>query len=347
MASSPSPSSPSPLSDEVRALVAARDWAAVAERLRGTPVEALLDDPEIALHLADACRRVGEIERSLDVGRGVEAHVRRSGDHRLLLRILNVVGMTLFEGGDPAEAERYFSELLASASEWADEESAARAANNLGVLANVRGRRDLALTYYQRALAAYQRLGYPRGLAQTHYNLGISYRDLGFDREADAHYGRAVALAEASDSEDVVALAEMERAVLRARAGDGQLADSMARRALARFERIGDPTGAAQAVRVLAAAARAGGRDDAAAHHLDRAFAAARRYSDPLLRAEVQRDRGLLFRDLGRTAAAREALRDALEQFTRLGAEADVELVERHLAETGAPEPEVGADSPA
>lgn len=340
----PPPDTLSALAAEVRDLVAARDWKTVAERLRPLAEEEPLSDPETAFYLADALRRVGETARALEVGRRVEAHVRRAGDHRLLLRTLNVVGMALFEAGRPADAEQYFSDLLASATEWGDEESAARASNNLGVLANVRGRRDLALTSYQRALAAYQRLGYTRGLAQTHYNLGISYRDLGFGGEADAHYARAVEYAEASESEDVVALAETERAVLRARSGDGLLAESMARRALARFERIGDPTGAAQAVRVMADAARVNRRDDLAAEYLERAYLATQAYPDPLLRAEVQRDRGLLFRDRGRVAAARDALADAEAHFRRIGAEAEADAVATHLRELPLPEPGAGAD---
>ena len=82
----------------------------------------------------------------------------------------------------------------------------------------------------------------------------------------------------------------------------------MATRALERFTRLGEPLGRADALRVLAAAARASGRDEAAAPFLDDALEIARAHSDPLLMAEVQRDRGLLLRDQGDADAAREAL---------------------------------------
>ncbi|HEY0154239.1 MAG TPA: hypothetical protein VGB92_19665, partial [Longimicrobium sp.] len=58
-------------------------------------------------------------------------------------------------------------------------------------------------------------------------------------------------------------------------------------------------------------------------------------HEDALLRAEVQRDRGVLLRDRGRVAEAREALEDALEHFGRLDAAEDVEVVRGLLEGVG------------
>lgn len=323
----PSASPPLPSLDHARGLRAAGSWTALVQMGERAGEERLLEEPELAFLFALACRVVGRPGKALEVAGRVEPLARRRGDRWLLAEVVNLLGIALWETGRVDDAEARFAELLEAAAEWHDEESSARASNNLGVLANVRGRRDLALSYYQRALASYHRLGNVRGVAETHHNLGISYRDLGFDREADHHYGRAVELAEGGGIEDVVALAETERAMLRARAGDGRLAAQMGRRALARFRALSDPTGAAQAIRVLAAAARAEGEDDAAERHLDEALAIAREHSDALLHAEVQRDRGMLLRDRGDRAGAREALLDSVARFEQIGAAAEAEAV--------------------
>ncbi|HEX7241765.1 MAG TPA: tetratricopeptide repeat protein [Longimicrobiaceae bacterium] len=312
--------------EEVRALAARREWQRIVERVSALP-DGGEGEPEVAFHHADALRRVGRTGEALAISERLETPVRQRGDRRLLVNLVNLVGICLFELGRSAAAEERFGELLELAGEAGDEEFAGRACNNLGMLANVRGDRDRALAWYARAVASYQRLGYTRGLAQTHHNLGISYRDLGFDREADAHYLRAMELAASAESEDVVALAETERAVLRARGGDGALARTLALRARGRFEQIGDPLGRAEATRVLALAARADGRDDEAAAHLEEAFEAAGAASDPLLRAEVQRDRGLLLRDRGEAGAAREALADSAAGFETIGALAEAAAV--------------------
>jgi tetratricopeptide (TPR) repeat protein len=319
--------------DEARSLAARRDWRALAEWGASLGEPALVAEPEAGYLYADACRRLGDPAAALRVIALLEPRVRQAGNHPLLRRVVNLAGMTLFEAGRPAQAEERFAELLELAAEDGDDEFAGRACNNLGMVANLRGRRDAALTYYVRALASYRRVGWTRGLAQTHHNLAISYRDLGFDREADANFRRAIDLAALSDTEDVVAMAETERALLRARSGDGRLAEEMARRAAERCRQMGDPVGVGHAVRVMAAAARADGRDADAEQRLDEALAVARAHSDVLLSAEVQRDRGLLLRDLERTFEAREALLEAVAGFDQIGATAEAEALRAILAE--------------
>jgi tetratricopeptide (TPR) repeat protein len=95
---------------------------------------------------------------------------------------------------------------------------------------------------------------------------------------------------------------------------------------------VGDPVGQAEALRVQAGAARAQGRDDEAEASLDQVLAAARQHGNALLLADVQRDRGLLLRDRGRTAEAREALLESAEQYEMIGAAAEAGAV-RMLAD--------------
>jgi len=326
------PASPALSLEEARALRAAGQWQALVERGDALAEDDRVGEPELGLHHAVAVRRVNQTRRALDLAGRLETEVRRRADARLTIEVVMLIGAALWDSGRVDEAEQRYGEVLALAAAHENDEAAANASNNLGILANVRGRRDLALTYYQRALASYQRQGNPRGLAHTHHNLGISYRDLGFDREADDHFRRAVDYAELSDTPDVVAMAELERAMLRARGGDPTLATEMARRARDRFEAIGSPVGVADAERVLALAKRAEGDDDEALAHLDRALATARAHDDALLHAEVQRDRGTLLRDRGDAAGAREALADGVEHFERIGAAAEAEALRVMIA---------------
>lgn len=315
-----------------RELVARREWRALAERASLLEREQLRADPELGYHCANAWMRTGAVQPALELARAIEPRLRLNGDRRLGLQATNLLGALLFEAGLTSEAEDRFGELLERATEGQDDELAARASNNLGVLANVRGDRERALTCYQRALASYQRLGYIRGLAQTHYNLGMAYRELRFAEEADAHYGRAIGFAEQSGSEDVIGLAESDRGLLCVESGDPEKGEALARRARDRFAALGDPIGAAEALRVLASAHHSLGRPADAQQLLDEALATARSHANPLLVAELQRDRGLLLRHLGDESAAREAFLDALDHFTRLGATADAAAT-RQLAD--------------
>jgi len=317
------PSSPLSIA---RGFADARDWRGLVEWGASLP-DVHAEDPEVGYLYADACRRTGDTATATEVLARVEPRVRQGGDRHLLRRTVNLAGITEFEAGRVPQAEQRFLELMEIASAEADDDFMARACNNLGAVANLRGQRELAIPYYTRAMAAYQRAGRVRGLAQTHYNLGLSFRDIGYAADADAHLRRAMDFAAESETEEVTALAEVERANLRVRAGDGALATELARRALERFERIGDPTGAAQAIRIVGLAALAQGDEAEAQARLDEALEIARAHEDALLRAEVQRDRGLLLRDRGEGDAAREAFADAIEHFRQIGAAAEAEAL--------------------
>jgi tetratricopeptide (TPR) repeat protein len=322
-----SASDPAETLEQARSLAAARDWAGLAALTQALPQEQLRAAPELGYLCADALHRTGMALAALDLAQAVAPALRAGGDRRATLRLQNLIGAILYEAGRLDEAEHHFSALLDDATRWQDDEFVARASNNLGVLANIRGQREVALTCYERALAAYQRLGHMRGLAQTQYNLGISYRDLGQAEEADARYRKAIHYASRSGSEDVVALGETERAALRIAAGDGSLAEQWLGRAQLRFETLGDPVRRAEVLRVRAGAARVRGEASAARQHLEEAFGVAVSQTNLLLRAEVQRDRGLLLLELGMADEARAALLDAAESYERMGAAAEADAV--------------------
>jgi tetratricopeptide (TPR) repeat protein len=320
------------LMDRARSLAQSRRWAELARLADECTPDEIMGAAELEYLLADALRRTGRTDEALTLAGRAETGAGRLADRRLVLRAINLLGMLAYESGRVAEAEARFDRLLERASEWGDDEFVARASNNLGVLANVRGERELALTFYQRALAAYYRLGHSRGLAQTHYNIGISYRDLGFLEDAERHYTGAIRYAGMADSDDVIALAETERALLRVAEGDGPLAESLALRALRRLQRMGDPVGGANAVRVLALAAEARSDSDTAMSRLDQALTITLQHPDLLLSAEIQRDRARLLAAAGDAVAATAALREALDAFTALGASAEAAATRDLLA---------------
>lgn len=320
---------PLPPLAEIRALAQKREWRSLADHLSALPEDVLLEAGELAFLYADACWRVGEPERAVEVASRLERRARRLGDRVLVLNVQNVIGMALFELGRTQEAEDRFAMLLEYAVAWRNEEFAARAANNLGVLANVRGRKEEALSCYQRALAAYQRLGYARGLAQTHHNLGIAYHHLGFLQEAEAHCRTAIDLAADAESQDVIALAQVEIASIRVEAGDGRLAETLAQRALQLYEGLRDPLGRADALRVLAGAARARREFDLATERLESALAIAEEHTELHLLGEIHRDRAQLLRERGDAAGARSAYSVAADYFMRFGAQTEAWEMER------------------
>jgi tetratricopeptide (TPR) repeat protein len=309
------------LLERARALNEARDYPSLVEFLRGLSEEDRLRDPELGFLLADVLRRVGEGAEALEVLVGLSDVLGRRGNHRLHRRRLNLLGTLHFEQGRIDEARDAWSRQVRDSSSSGDDEFLARANNNLGILATMATSWAVALAHYARAVAAYQRLGYRRGLGQSHQNLGITYREMGFGRESARHFQQAIHFA-SPDSEDEVARAEQERALLLLIEGDVRLAQATALRAMGRYRRLEDPVGQGEVERVLGLVALGSARLQDARRHFDTALGLAEQAHAVLLVAETLEGRAALGRYTGDHALETESATRAEEIFLSLGAPA-------------------------
>ena len=242
----------------------------------------------LAFWLADAWRRLGKQPAALQLVQKFAAASRRSGIPRLELDRLNLEGMLRFETGDTLGAEASWRELLARADSERSDDFTARANNNLGIIYTLQARTAEAVMCYQRALTAYQMTGARRGLAQSHQNLGITYRDLNQFDEADNHFVEAIRFARESDSTDELGRAEYERALLIYIARrDAGLARVTVDRAMGRFTSLNDPVGVSDAVRVRAMIELGEGNLQDARTNAEDALAGARRVGHVLLEGEL------------------------------------------------------------
>jgi tetratricopeptide (TPR) repeat protein len=197
----------------------------------------------------------------------------------------------------------------------------AHATNNMGAIANIRGRRDEALALYQLAIPAYQRLGNVAGLAQSLHNMAISFRHLGQFERAGEYARRAIGYASECDNGPLLALAWLERAELSLEAGDAALAEVGATRAADQFGRIPDPIRQADALRVVGAARLARGHAGDAADALARALEIARTHGSRLVEAETLRVFAECLVTRGDLEGGRREMATAIGIFTELGAD--------------------------
>ncbi|MGQ0562368.1 MAG: tetratricopeptide repeat protein [Gemmatimonadota bacterium] len=274
--------------ERARDLFARHRWQALAELLEEMPRTELRAHPQLGYWLADSWRRLGRHNDALALLEQVTPAIKRSALPRLQLFRLNLLGMIRFETGQLAAAEAAWRELLERASGERDEEFVARATNNLGIIYTLHARAAEAVACYERALTSYRQLGLARHIAQSHQNLGITYRDLDHFDEADEHFRTAIRYAQEAHSDDEVARAEQERSLLIYLASrDARLARATVQRALGRFDALGDPIGHADSLRVLAMIELGEGYSERARAHAGQALRAAEAARHTLLEAEV------------------------------------------------------------
>lgn len=274
--------------ERARTLFDQHRWQELAELLESASRDELRAHPQLGYWLADSWRRLGRHADALDLLDDITPAIKRSGMPRLALSRLNLLGMIRFETGRIPGAEEAWRELLDEASKVKDEEFVARANNNLGIIYTLHVRSEEAITCYERAIAAYRRLGLSRHIAQSHQNLAITYRELDRYDDADRHFESAIRYALEDENEDEVARAEQERALLIYLARrDGRMAKATVQRALGRFTALGDPIGHADSLRVLAMIELGEGETAESHQHAQAALQAAQHAHHTLLEAEI------------------------------------------------------------
>src|SRR5439155_3823054 len=137
-----------------------------------------------------------ESERAQELGRRSYTVAGLIGNELLAAGALNTVGGLDLTTGSLDDARKTFPEALELGGR--SRELRARVEQNLGILANIQGELDEALSRYERSLEAYRAAGDEHGCAIAYHNLGMASADLGLYPEADKYFLESRALAERS-----------------------------------------------------------------------------------------------------------------------------------------------------
>ena len=305
---------------ELEQLAAAGRHREVLDRVARLPAGVREGRTRMALLAAEAHGRLGEHDAAVRWADMARTLARRRGEPHAELRARNYQGLIALRHGDVAEAEGHFADALEMARELGDPATEARCLNNLGVLANIRGHPDAALSSYRLALAAYQAVGYSRGMAETYHNVSISLRDQGTAQPALEAADEAVRRATQASDEQLIALATTGRAELRLALGDPAFAAAELLRAAERYTRIGFRAGLPEVWRVQAAVARAIGHVREAVVLLRNAAQLASELGSTDTLADIERDLSISLNARGDRAGADSARARAVVLYRKIGA---------------------------
>jgi tetratricopeptide (TPR) repeat protein len=307
-----------PILSEALASVASGAWGDVRDLLTSREPEVCLQ-PELITLLGEAYLRTHAPREACSWLDRTVPELRRAGDRVAVRKATNLSGVARFELGELDDAEHAFRDAFTLGRLDGDDLLLARATNNLGLIANVRGEHAEAIALYRMAIPSYQRLGQPRGLAETYHNLAITFRDLADLERAEDCEWRAMEFGRQASDDRLVAMAETGLAELQLLRGDAAIAEARARRGAVAFERLGDAQGEANALRIVGVAATALEKYATADEALDRAVSLASERGYALVEGESRLARAQLALARGDLAGARGDAEAALEIFERLG----------------------------
>jgi tetratricopeptide (TPR) repeat protein len=274
-------------------------------------------------HRAVLAHQAGDTVRARSALQQSYAVATMIGDRRLTAETLNTLGGIELETRNLTAAEA----ALLEAETLASEEPAvlARVAQNLGIVANMRGHHEIAEGYYRRSLAAYEDQADPHGAAIAHHNLGMLAADRGDNRRAVDHFDACEELAESSRDTHLVSLCLLNRAEILIALGRTEQARRDIASAERGFESLGAHFDAADVHRVLALCDRSEGLLGQAEARLVQARELAKITGARLTEAEAARELGRIYAETGRVKEAQEALREAAQAFEGLGAVGEAE----------------------
>lgn len=237
---------------------------------------------------------------------------------------MNVQAVVRWQHGDMDDAERLYLLARHRAVRAGDAKLAAMTAQNLGVLANIRGDFDVAEQQYRASLADYRSLGLTNDVCVALNNLGLLY--IAQQRWDEAEVALLEGLRLCEQNGDAVARLQLDinLAELWVARGDYTRAHGAVRKALTAAAQIGDGSAIGKAMKLLGIIANNTGSYDEAERHLLHAEEVATARGEVLLQAEIARERATLARRTGRNRDVLQQLNRSHRLFTQLRAQPEL-----------------------
>ncbi len=291
------------------------------------------DDPhraaEARLHLGRVMWKQGRLDEALGLCREVSAQALRIGADDLRAQADNAMGVLHTTRGEYVQAKASYHSAL---EQTRDPGTRGKILLNLGVIANIEGRLDLARQHYDQARVLLRQAGNDRDEALALHNMGMLHSDNGEWDEADDMLGRALALFESHGNRAMIANVLVNRSEVACGRGRPEEAIRLCDLALHMYAELGNEPGRCEALKWKGHGLQQLGDGRRAEEVLSDALRMAKRLRLKLLEAETARELGGSLMARGEAAAGRKVLERALRLFVALGAERDADAVRGELA---------------
>ena len=246
---------------------------------------------------------------------------------------INMLGMFRWQQGELDAAVQLYNDARERAVRTGDAKLAAITAQNLGVIANIRGDFTRALQFYQASLADYRSMGMQRDVCIALNNLGMVFTDTERWDEAELAYREAIEIVR--ELRDVTLRVQIEVNAVEMWVARGETAHARAAAdaAMELASQMGEAQVPGDAYRLMGVIERESGDLARAEALLQRAADVAAARQDLLLLAETSREQAEVHRRQGRNRETLQALNRAHQLFTQLRARHDLADVDRQTTQ--------------
>ncbi|MEP6779927.1 MAG: HD domain-containing protein, partial [Gemmatimonadaceae bacterium] len=274
----------------------------------------------------------GDPSAALDCLEAALAIAEAWGDDAAAGHAMNVQAVVSWQHGNLDDAERLYLLARGRAIRAGDAKLAAMTAQNLGVLANIRGDFAVAEQQYLACLSEYRSLGFSKDQCGALNNLGLLFITQERWEEAEKVLLEGVQICELNADAQSRTQLDINLAGLWVKRGEFVRAHGAVRKALAAAGESGDGYAIGEATRLLGVIARETGDFEEAEAQFLRADEVAKARGELLLQAEIARDRAALGRKTGKNRDVLQQLNRAHKLFTQLRAKDDLAKIGESVA---------------
>lgn len=266
----------------------------------------------------------GDHAAAIDCLEAALAIAELCGDQASAGHAINLQAIVHWRQGELDQAEALYVRARETALVAGEQWLAAMTAQNLGVIANIRGDLERALRFYQTALAEYRNLGSAAEMCGVLNNMGKLHTDMEQWESATRSFDEAAQIGRVLGDVSAQIVIEVNRAELQIARADFVAARDACLRALRLSEETGDSNTLGEVHMHLGTVSRELGEYVRAEQHFESADVLGHERRDPLLLAEIARERGELYRRQGRNREALQQLNRAHRMFAELRAKRDI-----------------------
>jgi putative nucleotidyltransferase with HDIG domain len=262
----------------------------------------------------------GIFDAALDCLAAAQHLSRARGDTSGVAHAVNQMATANLQRGDLDSAEALYHKAQALAEASNDAPLEAMVAQNLGIVAGLRGNLDASLGHYQQSLCAYRDLDLVDYVAPVLNNMAMAYASLKRWAEAERCYEEALDQTRKTFDRATGRMIEINQVELWIARGRIDHAARAGHRVLGEAEGAGDQRAIGEISKHLGCIARERGELEKSEEWLAAAYANATKREDLLLAAETAREQAELFEAMGRNRETLRALGLSHRLFTRLKA---------------------------
>jgi tetratricopeptide (TPR) repeat protein len=297
-------------------------------------------------YVAEAYMRRGEVysrkadwkQSNADLGRSrsIFAELRH---HDALGRVENILGTNYAEQGKITQAAGFFARALTLFERTRQTQMAGVVLMNLGIICNIVGDFDSALTHYTRAQSCLEEVGDLNRLAELHHNMGMSYMSKHLLNEAIREFDRSHFLSVSTGNTPLMALAGLAKANVYYLLHDLPVALQLVNTSIEQFTQTHDRLSLADAYKVKGMIHREMKSLDAAESYLQTSLRINVELNNQVNIGETYFEIGILATTRKSQAAALQAFQQAKATFKKVGALENVKKAQNQIAALEAKKP--------